>query len=168
MYWALTSLFLYKELMMSFIMRFTSVWNWNLSAFSRNSFICATLSPSSLMASSSRLTTSSSENQVQAVQKKSIPIHIPNRTIDQTSTTTSEKMESENHPASSQESQENLAKFHAPELKKSPESQRFLLYFVVKEQAGRSNVKIGKPLTVGKYFWIWWMCVFTHLDHENQ
>ena len=39
--------------MMSFIIRLTSAWNSNFSAESLNCFISATLSPSSLMASSS-------------------------------------------------------------------------------------------------------------------
>ncbi len=50
---SLTSLFLYKELIMSFIIRSTSAWNVCFSALSRNSFISATLNPSSWIASSS-------------------------------------------------------------------------------------------------------------------
>ena len=49
----LTSLFLYRELMISFIIRSTSAWNACFSAFSCSSFICATLRPSNLIASSS-------------------------------------------------------------------------------------------------------------------
>ena len=54
------SLFLYNELIMSFIIRLTSATKFCFSAFSRNSFNCATFKPSSLICSSSRLTTSSS------------------------------------------------------------------------------------------------------------
>ena len=54
------SLFLYNELIINFIIRLTSATNCCFSAFSRNSFNCATFKPSSLICSSSRLTTSSS------------------------------------------------------------------------------------------------------------
>ncbi len=54
------SLFLYNELMISFIMRLTSATNCCLDALARNSFIWATLSPSKLICSSSRCMTSSS------------------------------------------------------------------------------------------------------------
>lgn len=56
----LTSLFLYRELIISFIIRLTSAWKANFSAFSLSSFICATFNPSSLIASSSLWTASSS------------------------------------------------------------------------------------------------------------
>lgn len=49
----LTSLFLYRELMMSFIMRLTSAWNMCFSDFSRISLICAAFKPSNWIASSS-------------------------------------------------------------------------------------------------------------------
>ena len=45
-----TSLFLYSELMMSFIMRFTSAWNSCFSADSRSFLVSSALRPSSLMA----------------------------------------------------------------------------------------------------------------------
>ena len=48
-----TSLFLYSELIMSFIIRLTSAWKMCFSADSRNSFIWETFRPSNLMASSS-------------------------------------------------------------------------------------------------------------------
>ncbi len=51
----LTSLFLYKELMISFIILFTSALNACFSDFSRISFICEAFKPSSWMASSSLL-----------------------------------------------------------------------------------------------------------------
>ena len=60
LYHILTSLFLYRELIISFIIRLTSAWKANFSAFSLSSFICATFKPSSLMASSSLWTASSS------------------------------------------------------------------------------------------------------------
>ena len=56
----LTSLFRYRELIISFIIRLTSAWKANFSAFSLSSFICATLRPSSLIASSSLSTALSS------------------------------------------------------------------------------------------------------------
>ena len=49
----LTSLFLYRELMMSFIIRLTSAWKTCFSDFSRISLICAAFKPSNWMASSS-------------------------------------------------------------------------------------------------------------------
>ena len=49
----LTSLFLYNELMISFIILSTSAWKTCFSALSRSSFICATFNPSSFIASSS-------------------------------------------------------------------------------------------------------------------
>lgn len=42
----LTSLFLYKELMMSFIILLTSAWKANFSDFSLSSLICDAFNPS--------------------------------------------------------------------------------------------------------------------------
>ena len=58
----LTSLLRQSELMMSFIIRFTSAWNVNFSALSLSSFISATLSPSNLIASSSLISNKNGSN----------------------------------------------------------------------------------------------------------
>ena len=51
---------MYKELMISFIIRLTSALNWCFSDLSRNSFIWATFRPSKVTASSSLSKTSAS------------------------------------------------------------------------------------------------------------
>lgn len=58
-------------------------------------------------------------------------------------------MDDEN-PTSGQASQENLSRIASFQPKEPLKPQTFQLCFVVKEQIGRSNIKIGKPLTVGK------------------
>lgn len=51
----LTSLFLYNELIISFIIRFTSAWKVNVSACSLSSFNCAAFNPSNLIRSSATI-----------------------------------------------------------------------------------------------------------------
>ena len=71
----LTSLFLYNELMMSFIIRSTSAWNVCFSALSRISFNCDTLNPSSLMASSSLNTMHRNEVIAGTQWQTNLPFH---------------------------------------------------------------------------------------------